>query len=340
MNPCLACAHDIIETDSRGVILSEAPLKVSVVVLTRNSASTIRRCLESTLNQTRKPDEIIVVDGSSVDGTLDIIKQFPVKIFSEPGLGYGHARNLGVQKAKGDIVFFIDSDCYAEPDWIEKILPHFKNSDVAAVTGRLNLWNREHACARFLAIVGGRMKPPAHRKLVELAPTMNLAFRRDTVFEVGLFDESLVRCEDTDFTYRLTRRYKLLYEPEAIVWFRGSPNVWTATRKCIRHFIGVGQLFAKHGFKKQFVRLNLLIRGLMIIATIVSALTTPFYVPAILLTILLVEFIYKTVKMYLKYHDRCVIYYAVFFTFWSLASLAILYGLYRGLKEKRRRKSS
>ncbi|MEM2778298.1 MAG: glycosyltransferase family A protein, partial [Candidatus Jordarchaeales archaeon] len=118
--------------------MPEEKLKVSVVILTRNSAATIRKCLESILHQTRKPDEIIIVDGSSVDGTLDIVKHFPVKIFSEPGLGYGHARNIGVQKAEGDIVFFIDADCYAEPDWIEKILPHFKNSDIAAVTGRLN----------------------------------------------------------------------------------------------------------------------------------------------------------------------------------------------------------
>ncbi|MEM1539531.1 MAG: glycosyltransferase [Candidatus Bathyarchaeia archaeon] len=314
--------------------MPEEKLKVSVVILTRNSAATIRKCLESILHQTRKPDEIIIVDGSSVDGTLDIVKHFPVKIFSEPGLGYGHARNIGVQKAEGDIVFFIDADCYAEPDWIEKILPHFKNSDIAAVTGRLNLWNREDACARFLAYVGGRMNPPAHQQLVEIAPTMNLAFRRNVVFEVGWFDESMARCEDTDFTYRLTRRYKLLYEPEAVVWFRGSPNVWTATRKCIRHFIGVGQLFAKHGFKKQFVRLNLPVRGLILVVAITSLLTLPFYVPATLLFILLMEFLYKTVKMYLRYHDRCVIYYVVFFTFWSLASFAIIYGLCRGLRKR------
>lgn len=312
--------------------------KISVVIIVRNAAATIHKCLESIFNQTCKPDEVVVVDGNSTDGTLKIVKEFPVRFFSEPGLGYGYARNVGVQKAEGDIIFFIDADCYAEPNWIEKIMPHFKSPGVVAVTGRLNLWNREHACARFLAYVGGRMNPPTHKKFVEIAPTMNLAFRRNVVFDVGWFDENMARCEDTDFTYRLTRRYTLLYEPEAVVWFRGSPNIWTATRKCIRHFIGVGQLFAKHGFKRQFVRLNLLVRGLILIATIFSFLTLPLYVPAALLTFLLAEFIYKTVKMYLKFHDRCVFYYVVFFTFWSLASLAILYGLYRGLKEKRRQK--
>lgn len=310
--------------------------RISVIIIAKNSAATIRKCLESIFNQTYEPDEVVVVYGNSIDDTLKIVKQFPVKLFSEPGLGYGYARNIGIQKAEGDIIFFIDSDCYAEPDWIEKILPHFQNSDVAAVTGKLHLWNHEHACARFLAYVGGRMEMPLQHRFVEIAPTMNLAIRRDLISDIGEFDENLVRGEDTDFTYRLTRKHKLLYEPQAVVWFRGSPNVWAASRKCINHFIGVGQLFAKHGFKKQFVRFNLLVRGLMLIAAIVSFFTLPLYVPLAILAVLFLEFIYKTVKMYYKYRDGCVIYYAVFFTFWSLASLTIVYGLCRGLGERRK----
>jgi glycosyltransferase involved in cell wall biosynthesis len=289
--------------------------------------------LESIFNQTRKPDEVIVVDGHSTDHTLKIVKQFPVKLLLEPGLGYGYARNLGVQEAEGDIIFFIDSDCYAEPNWIESILPHFNNLDIAGVTGQTRLWNTEHNCARFLACVGGRMDMPKCQKFVEIAPTMNLALRRNVILEVGGFDETLVRCEDADLTYKMTRRYKLLYEPKAVIWFRGSPDVWTASRKCTRHFIGVGQLFAKHGFNRKFVRFNLPIRGLILIA----AASSLFYHPAIsiaLLSFLFTEFVYKTLKMYRRYHDYCVFYYAIFFTFWSFVSLAFLYGLYLGLKHK------
>jgi glycosyltransferase involved in cell wall biosynthesis len=308
--------------------------KVSVIVLTKNSATTVHKSLESIFNQTRKPDEVIVIDGNSADNTLKIVKQFPVKLFLEPGLGYGHARNIGVKKSEGDILFFIDSDCYAEPQWIEKTLPHFNNPEIAGVTGQLRLWNVEHACARFLAYVGGRMNMPKEQEFVEIAPTMNLALRRDITLKLGGFDENLIRCEDTDLTYKITRQYKLVYDPEAVVWFRGSPNVRIASNKCIRHFIGVGQLFAKHGFKNQFVRFNLVARGFILMIAVTSFFLLPWPVAPVLLISLLTEFIYKTVRMYRKYHDRCVIYYILFFTLWSLASFAILYGLYCGMKQK------
>ncbi len=307
-----------------------------MILLTKNSAATVHKSLESIFKQTRKPDEVVVVDGSSTDGTLDIVRQYPVKLVTELGLGFGHARNLGVKSADGDILFFIDSDCYADYQWIEKMLPHFNDTEVAGVTGQTRLWNTSDAVARFLACVGGRMSMPTQRNYVKIAPTMNLAIRRNVIHEVGSFDESLVRCEDTELTYKVTQRYKILYEPEAITWFKGSPTPSIATRKCINHFIGVGQLFAKYGFNPLFVRFNLMIRGFILIIAIVSIFLMPWYVPAILFAWLLVEFIYKTTKMYWRYHDRCVIYYIIFFTFWSLASLAVFYGLYLGLKHKRK----
>jgi hypothetical protein len=101
--------------------------------------------------------------------------------------------------------------------------------------------------------------------------------------------------------------------------------------------VGVGQLFAKHGLKSSFARFNLPIRGFLLIAMLLSIFLLPWYVPTILFSILLAEFLYKSTKMYLRYHDSCVIYYVVFFTFWSLASLAMFYGLYLGFRNKRKK---
>jgi len=312
--------------------------KVSVILLTKNSAATVQKSIESIFQQTRQPDEVVVVDGNSEDATLDIVEKYPVKLVSEQGLGFGHARNLGVKKASGDIVFFIDSDCYAEPDWIKKALPHFdSNPEIVGVTGRTNLWNTESAVARFLACVGGRMNMPKQHKYMKIAPTMNLALRRTVVGEVDGFDPTLIRCEDTDLTYKVSKSHKILYEPDAVVWFKGSPTLGVASRKCVRHFTGVGQLFAKHGFNASFVRFNLPIRGFLLIAAIASLFLSPWYVPTVLFSILLAEFVYKVAKLYVKYRDRCVVYYVVFFTFWSLASLAMFYGLYLGLKNKRKK---
>jgi len=313
--------------------------KVSVVLLTKDSAETVSKTLESIMSQTRKPDEIVVVDGNSKDNTVDIIKQYPIKLVTEPGLGFGHARNLGVKNAEGDIVFFIDSDCYADEKWIEKTLPHFLDPNIAGVTGQTRLWNTNHGVARFLACVGGRMNMPTKQRFVEIAPTMNLAIKREAVFEVGGFDESLFRGEDTEITYKVTRRHKILYEPEAVIWFKGSPTLKIASKKCINHFVGVGQLFAKYGFNRLFVRFSLPVRGIILVAAIISLFLTlmlyvPWYIPVALFAWLLAEFVYKSAKMYMRYHDRCVVYYVVFFTFWSLASLAIFYGLFYQLRKK------
>jgi glycosyltransferase involved in cell wall biosynthesis len=310
--------------------------KVSVVILTKNSAATVRKSLESIFKQTCKPDEVVVVDGSSRDDTLEIVRQYPVKLVSEPGLGFGYARNLGVETSEGNIIFFLDSDCYAEPQWIEKILQHFTNPEIAGVTGQTRLWNTDCGVAYFLACVGGRMEMSTQRDYVKIAPTMNLAIRRKAVLEVGGFDDTLHRGEDTELTYKIAQRYKILYEPEAVIWFKGSPTLKTATRKCIHHFIGVGQLFAKHGFKPSFVRFNLIIRGFVLIIALVSLFFLPWYIPAALFTWLLIELLYKTAKMYRRYHNSCVGYYLVFFTLWSLVSLATFYGLYIGLKNKQK----
>jgi len=250
-------------------------------------------------------------------------------------LGLWTRPQFGCQK------LFIDSDCYAEPDWIEKMLPHFhSNPEVAAVTGRTNLWNKDSAVARFLACVGGRMAMPTEHVYMEIAPTMNLALRHRVVDEVGGFDETLIRCEDTDLTYKISKSHKILYEPNAVVWFKGSPTLGVASRKCVRHFSGVGQLFAKHGFKASFARFNLPFRGFLLIAAIVSLFLLPWYVPTVLFLLLFSEFVYKTAKLYGKFRDNCVVYYVAFFTFWSLASLAIFYGLLLGFRNRAKRRLS
>jgi GT2 family glycosyltransferase len=256
---------------------------------------------------------------------------------SEPGLGFGYARNLGVKNASGGIVFFLDSDCYAEPNWIENALPHFDdNLEIVGVTGQTHLWNTDSPVARFLAYIGGRVNMPSEKRFVKIAPTMNLALRREVIDELGGFDETLIRGEDTDLTYKISQSHKILYDPNMNIWFKGSPNLRVASQKCIRHFVGVGQLFAKHGIKSSFGRFNLPLRGFLLIATLLSLFLLPWYVPTILSAVLLAEFVYKSAKLYRRYHDSCVVYYVVFFTFWSLASLAMFYGIFLGLKNRSR----
>jgi mycofactocin glycosyltransferase len=311
----------------------EVENKVSVVVLTKNSASTIERCLDSVFSQSRLPDEVVVIDGSSRDDTKSLLGKYDIRLIVEPGLGFGSARNLGVINSSGNIVFFLDSDCYAEHLWIENALRNFRRSEIVAVTGPTLLWNKDSTVARFLAFVRDRVKISMESRLVEIAPTMNLALRREVFEEVGLFDASLVRGEDTDLTYRISRSRSILWDPTVRIWFKGSPNFRIASRKCVDHFIGVGQLFAKHGFRKIFMSSFLPLRGILLVITLCSAVTGFWSLALGAGLILLGDLIYKMARMTLKYRDRCVVYYFAFFTWWSLASLAVFWGFARGVSK-------
>jgi len=89
-------------------------IKVSIVIPTLNSAKTIKRCLNSVIQQTYKNWEVIIIDANSKDKTLQIIKSFnleKIKIFKiSSKKSISAARYLGVKKSKGSYIAFLDSD--------------------------------------------------------------------------------------------------------------------------------------------------------------------------------------------------------------------------------------
>jgi len=114
-------------------------MKVSVIIVVKNEAEIIGLCLDSMLAQTFKNYEIIVVDGGSTDGTADIVRSYMEKapnkihLFFDPGLGPGYARNLGVKFSDGEILTFMDGDDEVNPEYMESIVKHFKDPEVAGV---------------------------------------------------------------------------------------------------------------------------------------------------------------------------------------------------------------
>ena len=112
---------------------------VSVVVPCRNARGTIGGCLEALGRQTLKPDEVIVVDGASDDGSAEAAARFPVTVIRSPQpLSAGEARNLGLARAAGEIVAFTDADAVPRYDWVHNILGAFRRwPDAAGVGGRI-----------------------------------------------------------------------------------------------------------------------------------------------------------------------------------------------------------
>ena len=87
----------------------------SIITVCFNSEKTIKKTIQSVLNQTFKNFEYIIVDGNSTDKTVNIIKSFQdnrIKIFSEPDLGIADAMNKGIKKSRGKWIHILNSDDY------------------------------------------------------------------------------------------------------------------------------------------------------------------------------------------------------------------------------------
>jgi glycosyltransferase involved in cell wall biosynthesis len=116
---------------------------ISVVVITRNRAEWLKDALHSLARQSRRPDEVVVVDNASQDHTGDIVRIFGdklnIKYVYEAVRGIPRARNAGVRNATGDIIAFMDDDCVADRDWLKYIeVPFVKDPNVGVVGGEVS----------------------------------------------------------------------------------------------------------------------------------------------------------------------------------------------------------
>ena len=119
---------------------------VSVVIPTCDRCEVLRRCLKALAQQTHGSFEIIIVDDCSTDGTPAMLEQFQADhpstnievLRNDEHAGANPSRNRGVQASRGEFVAFLDSDCIAAPDWLERLLAVFHSDQTAAVTGRVD----------------------------------------------------------------------------------------------------------------------------------------------------------------------------------------------------------
>ncbi|MBL7159442.1 glycosyltransferase family 2 protein [Candidatus Microgenomates bacterium] len=100
-------------------------MNVSVIIPTRNRAEILKKTLSALVKQVDREDEVLVVDNGSLDNTWEVVSwfqsKFSVKYFFEPQKGPSFARNLGVKRARGEIIAFLDDDCVVQKNWLSEI---------------------------------------------------------------------------------------------------------------------------------------------------------------------------------------------------------------------------
>ena len=194
---------------------------VSVVVCCYNSAVTLDECLSSLARLTYPDYEVIVIDDGSRDQTALIAEQHNVKIVRVVNGGLSQARNIGIKAARGEIVAFIDSDAFADPDWLFYAVTALEEHGASAVGGP----NLSPAQDGFIAqcvdqAPGNPTCVLVDNEHAEHIPGCNMAFRKNAFDAVGLFDaRHRAAGDDVDLCWRLlVADKKIAYHPSAVVW--------------------------------------------------------------------------------------------------------------------------
>lgn len=182
-------------------------MNVSVCLTVFNEEGSVGPLLDSLLKQTKKADEIIVVDGGSTDKTVEIIRHFQkkdksIKLLTE-NCTRAHGRNIAVDLAKNEIIAITDAGCVADSDWLKNIVKPFETGRVDIVAGFYRMTGTDPVNKAMSVFLGVTPKNFNHDFLPS---TRSVAFTKKAWEEIGGFPEGENNsAEDTDFNYKAVK---------------------------------------------------------------------------------------------------------------------------------------
>ena len=214
-------------------------MKVTLVATVKDAAEHIEGFLESARAQTLQPEEIVVVDGGSTDGTLEILRAASdVALIEAPGANIARGRNLGIEVATHDTIAVSDADCVLAPDWLDRLVRALEaGADVAMGYYRPVARSFLETVAAAIAVPDPGEIDPARF----MPSSRSIAFRRDMFERTGGYPDWLDVGEDMYLNHRLRDLYaEMVFVPEAIVYWRMRPTVGGTFRQYFRYAEGDG----------------------------------------------------------------------------------------------------
>ncbi len=229
-------------------------MKITIIIPAHNEERSIKATVESCLRQSRPLDQILVINDGSTDNTGKILATFGSKIevvtIKKATGNKSHAQEYGLKYVRGDIFIATDGDTILDENFVEKIEPHFKNSEVIAVAGYVksikNNWLT--ACREVDYVIGQDLHKTAqaNMRFLFVIPGCAGAFRTNIFRDHIIFDHDTLT-EDLDFTYKMHARYfQIHYEKKAIVYTQDPFTLYAYINQMRRWYSGGWQNLKKH----------------------------------------------------------------------------------------------
>jgi len=216
-------------------------LSISVVICTRNRRAALKRCVDSIVNQSYQPQEIIVVDDASGKETKEVINkiirncEIPIRlIVNEKRMGPPTSRNEGIKAAKCDIVAFLDDDCSADENWISELSKYYEYEPIIGVGGPvIELGRKIHAKTKprkymYISKLGNvvnntRLGDADDLEKFDVRPVNffqggNMSYKRDALIKLHGFDGGFKGNgyrEETDLGIRSNKIGIQVFNPKA-----------------------------------------------------------------------------------------------------------------------------
>jgi cellulose synthase/poly-beta-1,6-N-acetylglucosamine synthase-like glycosyltransferase/spore germination protein YaaH/peptidoglycan/xylan/chitin deacetylase (PgdA/CDA1 family) len=229
---------------------------VSVVIAAFNEAKVIVRTVQAALDNGYPDLEVVIVDDGSRDETLAVATQAfaddsRVRVRTQPNRGKASALNHAIRESRNNILVALDADTILRKGTIERLVRHFHDEQVGAVSGNARVGNRKSWITRFQSIeyiCGFNLDRRALDLLnaITVVPGAVGAWRKDLIEQVGGFPGDTL-AEDADLTLAIRRSgYQIRYEESAVAFTEAPESTRDLAKQRFRWAFGTLQAAWKH----------------------------------------------------------------------------------------------
>ena len=219
-------------------------MQLSVILTVLNEGEGVRPLLDSLIQQTRFPDEVVICDGGSGDSTLEVLEAYkqwlPLKLLVARGANISRGRNLAIAAATGQIIAVTDAGVILSPTWLEDLAAPIEREETAVVSG----WFEPDPYTDFEVVMGATVLPT--RSDIDpqkfLPSSRSVAFLKEAWAAVGGYPEWLDYSEDLLFDLALREQYGVFpWVDTAVAYFRPRPSLRAFFRQYYHYARGDGK---------------------------------------------------------------------------------------------------